>query len=241
MMVPMLRHHDAKLEVWDDSEIRPGDKWLEVIEAKLATARVALLLVSVNFLASEFVMRKEVPSLLRAAKDDGLPILWVSLSHCMWEHTSLRELQAALPPNQPLAELDRVDQDNALKTISLEIEKAMARQEASTQREMPPLTPGQASLVATPIGQDLDVLWKNIVSLIELPSSRMLFLPQAKLLRLDSDQAYVGISGTWMAMVQSRLPFIETAIAIAVGSRRVHLLQLAEASAPPADPDPDET
>jgi len=42
-----------------------------------------------------------------------------------------------------------------------------------------------------------------------------------------------------MAMVQSRLPLIESAFAKALGSRQVTLIPLAEASAPSGDPDPD--
>ena len=67
------------LERWDDSRIQPGEKWLVEIEQALARAAVALLLVSPDFVASDFIERKEMPSLLDAAQNQGLAILWVPL------------------------------------------------------------------------------------------------------------------------------------------------------------------
>jgi internalin A len=74
---PLERNYN--LERWDDSRIKPGDKWLVEIEQALARAAVALLLVSPDFVASDFIDRKEMPSLLDAAQNQGLEILWVPL------------------------------------------------------------------------------------------------------------------------------------------------------------------
>ena len=68
MMAPLLRGSGQELRLWDDSQIEPGAKWREAIELALAQTRVALLLVSDAFLASEFVMNEEVPNLLAAAE-----------------------------------------------------------------------------------------------------------------------------------------------------------------------------
>ena len=58
MMKPLEQRYG--LERWDDSRIRTGMVWREEIEKALASAQVALLMVSTDFLASDFVMRKDL-------------------------------------------------------------------------------------------------------------------------------------------------------------------------------------
>ena len=60
MMKPLGQRYG--LERWDDSRIRAGMVWREEIEKALASAQVALLMVSTDFLASDFVMRKDLSS-----------------------------------------------------------------------------------------------------------------------------------------------------------------------------------
>lgn len=89
-------------------------------------------------------------------------------------------------------------------------------------------------------GPSLPELWQQILSGLELPSTRMLLSQQAMLVRLDSQRAVVRVSSNWMPMVQSRLPLLETAVAKALGSPRQLVLEggdpttLQAASAPPA-------
>ncbi len=125
MMAPLLRGSSLELRLWDDSQIEAGSKWREVIETALAQAKVALLLVSDHFLASEFVMGEEVPRLLAAAEAEGVRVLWVSLTACLVEETEIHQHQAVLPPGRPLDQMAEAEVKEALKTIGLEIRKAL--------------------------------------------------------------------------------------------------------------------
>ena len=224
MMAPMLRDSGQVLRLWDDNQIKPGAKWRDEIETALAQAEVALLLVSDHFLASEFVMGQEVPKLLAAAKAEGVPILWVCLSPCLVEHTPIHEYQAVLPPDQHLAGLDEVGRLEALKKISLTIEQVMTRQKQAREAAKKLAGFENTSFVQSPEKVDLDYHWKQIIGKIELPSTRMILLQQAKLLQLDSDRALVGVNEKWLTMVQDRLSLLEKAIAITLGLRKVTLI-----------------
>ena len=124
MMKPLLRGGQDLL-LWDDSQIASGRPWREGIERALAEAKVALLLVSDDFLASEFVMGEEVPPLLAAAEAEGVPILWVSVSPSFVEETEIHRYQAVLPPSRHLAAMGEVEAKAALKTIGQTIRDAL--------------------------------------------------------------------------------------------------------------------
>lgn len=239
MMAPLIRASGQELRLWDDSQIDAGCKWREAIEIALAQAKVALLLVSDHFLASELVMGEEVPRLLAAAEAEGVRVLWVSLSACLVEKTAIVQYQAVLPPSRPLDQMAEAEVKEALKVISLEIHEAMTDQNMTSGSVEQSRNLKNEVLTQLPNAQNLDAVWKLVLTNLELPATRALLYQNAKLLHLDLDRAVVGVNGIWLAMVQSRLPLIESAFAKAEGSRQVTLIPLAEASAPPGDPGPD--
>ena len=63
MLTPVLENFG--IELWVDTEIRTGSYWDPEIEKASARSGVALLLVSKDFLASEYIMRNELPGLIR--------------------------------------------------------------------------------------------------------------------------------------------------------------------------------
>lgn len=97
---PLVR--DKKISVWNDIQIQPGDKWREEIEQAIASAKVAVLLVSPDFLASDFIAENELPSLLMASATRGLKIIWVAVSHSIYKETAIAQFQAANDPARPL-------------------------------------------------------------------------------------------------------------------------------------------
>jgi pSer/pThr/pTyr-binding forkhead associated (FHA) protein len=105
------------LRVWDDTNIQPGDDWLAALRDAMSRARVAVLLVSPDYLASPFVAREELPPILRAA-EDGLRITWVPVRASIVDRTVVGALQALRPPEKPLASLRGPAIDRALAEIA---------------------------------------------------------------------------------------------------------------------------
>jgi hypothetical protein len=68
--------------VWSDDKIGTGEKWKEEILAALSEARVALLLITADFLSSEFIMDEEVPAILKRRQREGLVVYPVLAKSC---------------------------------------------------------------------------------------------------------------------------------------------------------------
>jgi hypothetical protein len=105
------------VSVWSDTQIKPGTKWKEAIQTALASAKVAVLLVSQNFLDSEFITKEELPPLLEASEQEGLTIFWVYLSNCLYDYSAIADYQAAHDISKPLNNLTKAAQEKALTDI----------------------------------------------------------------------------------------------------------------------------
>src|SRR5262245_36421660 len=79
-LTPLAR--DKQVAVWADTRLHAGDEWREEIRQALASARVAIILVSAHFRASKFIAEEELPPLLIAAKNKNTLIIPVIVSMC---------------------------------------------------------------------------------------------------------------------------------------------------------------
>src|SRR5689334_214323 len=82
--------HSDKIILWDDTRIGPGSDWYQEILQAIGRSKVAILLISRNFLASEFVIKNELPRILKAASKNGLVIFNLVLDTCAFKLTELK-------------------------------------------------------------------------------------------------------------------------------------------------------
>ena len=112
--------------VWDDSQIRSGAAWRQEIERQLKTAKVALLLVTSHFLASDFIKDVELKAILDAARRDGLVVVWVLVRQCDWQASELEAFNCANDTRRPLNSLNQADLDEAMLSIARQVRLALS-------------------------------------------------------------------------------------------------------------------
>lgn len=116
---PLIRNE--KVTVWNDTQIQPGAKWHDEITNAIERSRIALLLVSPNFLASDFIMETEMPQILKDAYEGDTIIYWVAVSHSSYNFTKLKEIQGVNNPSKPLDSLSQSEQNKELVEIAKKI------------------------------------------------------------------------------------------------------------------------
>lgn len=115
------------IDRWDDTRIRVGARWRNEIKKAIERARVAVLLISADFLASEFIVDNELPPLLQAAAYEGVMILPVIISPCRFEKTdTISQFQAINQPSRPLSALDTNKREEIFVKVADAVESALS-------------------------------------------------------------------------------------------------------------------
>ncbi len=112
------------IQIWDDSEIKAGQEWATEIAGALNNAKVALLLISQDFLDSKFISNVELPKLLDAAEERGTTILWVALRASTVDDSEIARFQA-VHKDPPLSELDETAREAQFVNIYQRVKQAV--------------------------------------------------------------------------------------------------------------------
>ena len=119
---------EGLVDLWVDTRIRPGDRWKKEIEKALASATVAVLLVSADFLASDFITDTELPPLLRSAEENGTRIIPLILKPCRFTRDkNLRHFQAINDPHDSLVRITEAQRETLYDAVATEIENTLQR------------------------------------------------------------------------------------------------------------------
>ena len=110
------------IEIWEDTRIQTGDNWKDEIERALGESQSAILLVSADFLASDFIIENELPQLLKIAEEEGTRIFQIIISPCCFDETKhLSQFQAVNSAKNTLIEMNRGDQERLLLQLAKSI------------------------------------------------------------------------------------------------------------------------
>jgi len=108
-----------KVDIWEDTLIRPGSKWREEIQKALDSAKVAILLISADFLASDFIASNELPPLLKAAENEGAIILPVIAKPSLFNYINdLSQFKAVNAPSESLISLPEGKQEEVFVKVA---------------------------------------------------------------------------------------------------------------------------
>ena len=142
---PLVR--DEIIDLWDDTRIQTGDLWREEIRQAIESSQAAVLLLSADFRASDFIATDELPPLLKAAEDKGLLILPVIVKPFL-ETPIINQFQAVNPEAKPLIDMKKGEREALFVKLARDIQEAfknppvnqMLLERPQLQREDTPLT-----------------------------------------------------------------------------------------------------
>ena len=118
-----LLHREGLVEAWHDRRISPGDEVDHSIAVEMERADIVLLLLSPDFLGSDYCFDREMRRALERHRAGQTRVIPIILRPCDWLNSELRTLLALPPDGKPVTSFP--DIDDAMLTISNGIRKVI--------------------------------------------------------------------------------------------------------------------
>ncbi|MFL5592623.1 MAG: TIR domain-containing protein [Ktedonobacteraceae bacterium] len=124
---------------WHDRNIHAGTDWEHDIETHLNTANIILLLVSPDFISSEYCYGVEMQKALERQRLGEAYVIPIILRSVYWQATPIGQLQALPTDGKPVTLWS--DQDQAFDDVARSISKLVKELLSPSQRDRKPQTP----------------------------------------------------------------------------------------------------
>jgi len=118
-----LLHRQGIIDMWDDRRIAAGEEWKEKIDENLERADIVLLLISADFMASDYCYEKEMTRALERHEKGEARVIPVIVRDCNWRIAPFAKLQAL--PREGKAVKKWPDKDSAWRNVAEGIEKVV--------------------------------------------------------------------------------------------------------------------
>jgi hypothetical protein len=116
---------DGKIAAWHDRKITPGAEIDHVIDKRLESAKLILLLVSSDFLSSDYCYGREMQRALERHREGTARVIPIILRPTMWHDAPFGKLLALPRDGKPVTKW--ATQDEALLDIVIGIKAAIDR------------------------------------------------------------------------------------------------------------------
>lgn len=131
---------EGRITEWYDREILAGSNLDSEISAQLESTELFLLLVSPDFLASDYCYEREMGRALERHESGEAIVVPIIVEPCDWESSPLRQLKALPRDGKPVS--DWTNQNNAFLDVVTELRRVVAQEE---EADKPPAEPTPAA------------------------------------------------------------------------------------------------
>src|SRR5258708_2847895 len=112
-----------QLTNWHDREILPGEEWEQAIDMHLDTANLILLLISSDFMNSDYCYGKEMRRALERHREGTCRVIPILLRPTYWEGAPFSNLQLLPTDARPITRWP--DRDEAFQDVVTEISRTI--------------------------------------------------------------------------------------------------------------------
>jgi formylglycine-generating enzyme required for sulfatase activity len=153
---------------WHDREIPPGAEWQNEIDRHLESAQIILLLISADFLASDYCYSFELKRALERHTSNEACVIPVILRSCVWQNTPFGKLQVLPTDGKPIQSKSWFDPDEAFTDVVRGLRRSIA-QLTPVPVETSTSTPPNPQVITVPVQPDSQPLEQNKPSLKPFP------------------------------------------------------------------------
>lgn len=97
------------IELWEEGRISAGDRWNDVLRRELGRADIILLLVSADFLASDYIQAVGMREAMRRQASGEARVIPIIARPCEWQGSGLENLQALPAAGRPVTTFEDTD------------------------------------------------------------------------------------------------------------------------------------
>src|SRR5215831_10420414 len=101
---------EGLITIWHDRKITGGCEWAGAIDDALHSADIVLLLISADFLDSDYCSDVELTEAIRLHNAAQARVVPVILRSCDWKHSHFARFNALPPDGEPVVEANYPDQ-----------------------------------------------------------------------------------------------------------------------------------